>query len=107
MTTYSWLVSYWLYKRGCPNMNFRTPPFILCTKDGALTRFVLFLICYGLCVMSLSNIILYLNYRTLGYSWHAVLSYIVNGVELYLALAALIGMFSLVYVQGPSRSPFS
>lgn len=72
-----------------------------------VTRFVLFLFCYGLCVMSVSNMILYLNYRTLGYSWHAVLLYIVNGAELYLALAALIGMFSVVYGLGPSRSPFS
>lgn len=81
--------------------------FVWCTKDGALTRFVLFLVCYGLCVMSISNMILYLNYRTLGYSWHVVLLYIVNSVELYLALAALIGLFIVVYGLGPSRSPFS
>lgn len=72
-----------------------------------MTRFVLFLFFYGLCVMSVSNMILYLNYRTLGYTWHAVLLYIVHGVELYLLLFAIIGMISVVYGLSPSRSPFS
>lgn len=72
-----------------------------------MTRFVLFLFFYGLSVMSISNMILYLNYRTLGYSWHAVLMYIVNGAELYMLLVAIGGMISVVYGLSPSRSPFS
>lgn len=72
-----------------------------------MTRFVLFLFFYGLCVMSISNIILYLNYRTLGYSWRAVLLYILHGAELYLLLLAVIGMFIVVYGLIPSRSPSS
>ncbi|AWE06441.1 hypothetical protein DCE79_03155 [Lysinibacillus sp. 2017] len=72
-----------------------------------MTRFVLFLFCYGICVMSISNIILYLNYRTLGYSWHAVLLYIFNSAELYMFFGAIIGMFIVVYALSPSRSPFS
>lgn len=77
------------------------------TKDGGLNRFVLFLFSYGICVMSCSNLILYLNYRTLGYSWHAVGWYILSSVELYLAFGALLTMFIVVFAQGPSRSPFS
>lgn len=72
-----------------------------------MTRFVLFLFFYGLSVMSISNMILYLNYRTLGYSWHAVLLYIVHGAELYLLIVAIGGMISVVYGLSPSRSPFS
>lgn len=72
-----------------------------------MTRFVIFLFCYGICAMSISNIILYLNYRTLGYTWHAVLLYILNSAEIYLALGAIIGMFIVVYAPSPSRSPFS
>lgn len=72
-----------------------------------MNRFVLFLFSYGMCVISCSNLILYLNYRTLGYSWTAVLLYILNSVELYIAGGALILMFIVVYGLGPSRFPFS
>lgn len=57
--------------------------------------------------MSISNIILYLNYRTLGYSWRAVMLYILNSAEFYLAIATLGIMFIVVFALTPSRSPFS
>lgn len=82
--------------------------FVQLYKGGYdLTRFVLFLFFYGICVMSISNIIMYLNYRTLGYAWRAVILYILNSVEIYLLCGALCGMFIVVYALSPSRSPFS
>lgn len=80
---------------------------IVVQRMVSIARFVIFLFCYGICVMSLSNIILYLNYRTLGYSWHAVMLYILNSVEMYLALGTLGIMFIVVYGLNPSRSPSS
>ncbi len=70
-------------------------------------RYVVFLISYGLCVMAITNCILYLNYRTLGYSWQAVLSYIINRPEIYLAGICLAIMFIVVYDLIPSRFPSS
>lgn len=70
-------------------------------------RYVLFLISYGLCIMSITQCILYLNYRTLGYSWSAVFKFLLHTTELYLALGSLIVLFSVVYDLGPSRSPSS
>ncbi|MFF5996753.1 hypothetical protein AAGS61_18750 [Lysinibacillus sp. KU-BSD001] len=67
-------------------------------------RFVLFLLSYGLCVASITQCILYLNYRTLGYSWHAVIKFLLQTVELYIALGSLIVMFAVIYDLGISRS---
>lgn len=70
-------------------------------------RYVIFLISYGLCVIAITNCILYLNYRTLGYSWRAVLSYLINRPEIYVAGICLASMFIVVYDLIPSRSPSS
>ncbi len=70
-------------------------------------RYMLFLMSYGLCVMSITQCILYLNYRTLGYSWSAVFNYLLHTTEFYLAIGSLIVLFSVVYDLGPSRSPSS
>ncbi|RQW75482.1 hypothetical protein EBB45_06435 [Lysinibacillus composti] len=70
-------------------------------------RFMVFLISYGICVVSISNLILYLNYRTLGYSWRAVANYMLGTTELYLAIVSLGILFILIFDLIPSRSPFS
>ncbi|RND00618.1 hypothetical protein EC501_04020 [Lysinibacillus halotolerans] len=70
-------------------------------------RFMLFLFSYGICVMSVGNLLLYLNYRTLGYSWSAVWSFIVGTHELYIAIVSLIILFILIFDLIPSRFPFS
>lgn len=70
-------------------------------------RYVLLLVSYGLCVMSVTQCILYLNYRTLGYSWSAVFNFLLHTAEFYLAIGSLIVLFSVVYGLGPSRSPSS
>lgn len=70
-------------------------------------RFVLFLFSYGLCVISVSNLLLFLNYRTLGYSWRAVIIYILGTPELYLMICSLTVLFILIFDLYPSRFPFS
>lgn len=76
-------------------------------KDGVIVRFVLFLFCYGVSVVSISNCILYLNYRTLGYSWSAVGLFLLNTYEPYIAVAALCVLFIVVFDLNPWRSPSS
>ena len=70
-------------------------------------RFMVFLFSYGICVMSVGNLLLYLNYRTLGYSWQAVWSFIKTTHELYLAIGSIVVLFILIFDLIPSRSPFS
>ncbi|MDI7742864.1 hypothetical protein QMK38_12700 [Lysinibacillus fusiformis] len=70
-------------------------------------RFMLFLFSYGICVMSVGNLLLYLNYRSLGYSWSAVWAFIAGTNELYLAIGSIVILFILIFDLSPSRFPFS
>ena len=72
-----------------------------------MTRFFLFLFSYGLCVMNISHLILYLNYRTLGYSWRVVFMFLLQTVEFYVALGAFIILIIVVFDLNPLRSPSS
>lgn len=72
-----------------------------------MLRYILFLVSYGFTVIAFSNCILYLNYRTLGYSWVAVLTFIVQTAEFYIGVCSLIVLFIVVYDLAPLRSPFS
>ena len=76
-------------------------------KDVFLTRVVLFFISYGLFVISITQCILYLNYRTLGYSWYAVIRFILQTTELYIALGSILIMISVIYSFDLSRSSSS
>lgn len=71
-----------------------------------MTRFFLFLISYGVCVISVSNVLLYLNYRTLGYSWEAVISFILSSHELYIAIGSFFILFIVIFDLIPWRFPF-
>lgn len=71
-----------------------------------LFRFMMFLFSYGICVISVTNLLLYLNYRTLGYSWSAVLFFIVRSHEFYLMIISLVIIFLLIFGLFPSRFPF-
>ncbi|GLC87745.1 hypothetical protein [Lysinibacillus piscis] len=59
-------------------------------------RFFLFLISYGFMILSLGNLVLYLNYRTLGYSWIAVLRFMTQTTEFYIAVGACIVLCAIV-----------
>lgn len=72
-----------------------------------MTRFFLFLISYGLLVISTSQMIIYLNYRTIGYKWDAVLYYIVRTPDFMILIVSAVTMVIIVFFRGPLRSPFS
>ena len=72
-----------------------------------MVRYMIFLISYGFTVLSFSNCILYLNYRTLGYSWSAVISFIVQTTEFYIGIVSFIVLLIVVYDLTPLRPPFS
>lgn len=72
-----------------------------------MIRYMLLLISYGFTVLAFSNCILYLNYRTLGYSWAAVFSFIVKTAEFYIGIGSLIVLLIVVYDLAPLRSPSS
>ncbi|AVK98300.1 hypothetical protein FCT18_18585 [Lysinibacillus sphaericus] len=59
-------------------------------------RLFIFLMSYGLMILSIGNLILYLNYRTLGYSWSVVLKFIMHTTEFYIAIGACIVLCSVV-----------
>lgn len=64
----------------------------------------MFLLSYGLLILSIGNMILYLNYRTLGYSWTVVFKFLLNTTEFYIALGACIILCSVVIDFGFDRT---
>lgn len=64
----------------------------------------MFLLSYGLLILSIGNMILYLNYRTLGYSWAVVFKFLLHTTEFYMALGACIILCSVVIDFGFDRS---
>jgi len=69
-----------------------------------LFRLFLFLMSYGLMILSIGNLILYLNYRTLGYSWSVVFKFIFHTTEFYMAIGACIVLCSVVLDVGFDRT---
>jgi len=59
-------------------------------------RLFLFLMSYGLLILSVGNLILYLNYRTLGYSWIVVFKFMMHTTEFYIALGSAIVLGAIV-----------
>lgn len=72
-----------------------------------MLRFVIFLISYGCTVVAFSHCILYLNYRTLGYSWKVVLTFITQTTEFYIGIVSFAVLLSAMYALDPLRSPSS
>lgn len=71
-----------------------------------MTRFFLFLISYGLLVVSISHVILYFNYRTLGYEWNQIFYFIVRTTEFALLVVSAVTLIIVVAYRAPSRAPF-
>lgn len=71
-----------------------------------MTRLFLFLISYGLVVISTTQIIFYLNYRSLGYEWRQVFFFIVRTGDFALLVVSVIILTFTVAYRAPSRSPF-
>jgi hypothetical protein len=72
-----------------------------------MTRIFLFLISYGLIVVTVSNIILYFNYRSLGYGWYQIFYFIIHTADFALLVISTIMIILTVYVRVPSRLPSS
>lgn len=70
-------------------------------------RFLLFLISYGLLVISSAQLIIYLNYRSLGYDWDAVFYYIIRTADFTIFVTSAIILMIIVFFRGPFGSPFS
>lgn len=71
-----------------------------------MTRLFLFLISYGLIVVTVSNMILYINYKSLGYEWRQIIYFIMHTADFILFVLAAITLVLTVYVRVPSRLPF-
>ncbi len=72
-----------------------------------MTRLFLFLISYGLIVVTVSNMIFYFNYRALGYEWQQIFYYILHTADFMLFVLAVLVLILTVYVRVPSRLPSS
>lgn len=70
-----------------------------------MTRFLLFLISYGLMVVTITQMIFYLNYRSVGYSWNEVFSYILQTPDFKLFVISSICFTCVVFFPSPSRLP--
>jgi hypothetical protein len=77
------------------------------SRRDYIFRLTIFLVTYFITALSLTNCILYLNYRTLGYSWVAVTKFIMQTGAFYISVIGLIILFIIVYDLIPLRSPSS
>jgi hypothetical protein len=72
-----------------------------------MTRLLLFLISYGLIVITVSNMVFYFNYKSLGYEWDQIFYFILHTVDFALFVISAITIILTVYVRVPSRLPTS
>ena len=65
-----------------------------------LFRIFLFLIGFGLTVIGLTYIILFLNYLTIGYTFEEYVNFIIRQFECYYVLIGLIIMIFCIFIPG-------
>ncbi|MET3575662.1 hypothetical protein ACFFIY_08270 [Bhargavaea ullalensis] len=70
-----------------------------------MNRIFLFLFSYGLCVITMSHLVLFLNYRALGHSWESVFRYIVSTLDFKIMVVALAVLLLTVSGRAPLRLP--
>lgn len=73
----------------------------------AITRFFIFLLSYGILVVSISHIVFYFNYRSLGYEWNQIFYFIIRTADFTMFVISAVTLFLTVSYRGPSRAPFS
>lgn len=74
-------------------------------RTRPMNRIFLFLVSYGLCVITMSHLVLFLNYRALGHSWETVFRYILSTPDFKLMVLSLVVLIFCVSGRGPSRIP--
>ncbi|KMY29238.1 hypothetical protein ACZ11_19200 [Lysinibacillus xylanilyticus] len=67
-------------------------------------RLFLFLMSYGLLILSVGNLILYLNYRTLGYTWLVVFKFMAQTSAFYLAIGSAVVLCAVVLDLGYDKT---
>ncbi|MGE7945763.1 hypothetical protein [Lysinibacillus sp. NPDC093688] len=67
-------------------------------------RLFLFLMSYGLLILSVGNLILYLNYRTLGYTWIVVFKFMAQTTAFYVAIGSAIVLCAVVFDLGYDKT---
>jgi len=65
-----------------------------------MTRIFLFLISFGLIIISLSNIILYMNLLTIGYNFTDYVKFITSKSELYIFIVSLVVLVLTLCIKG-------
>lgn len=68
-----------------------------------LFRIFLFLIGFGLTVIGLTYIILFLNYLTIGYTFEEYVNFIIRQFECYYVLIGLIIMLFCIFIPGGKK----
>ncbi|SER63304.1 hypothetical protein SAMN05518872_101423 [Psychrobacillus sp. OK032] len=68
-------------------------------------RILLFLISYGIAVISCSHLVLFLNFLSLGYSLSSVLVYMLQTKEFIMLCASFVALTIIVFFRGPLRLP--
>jgi len=59
---------------------------------------------YGLLILSAGNLILYLNYRTLGYSWLVVFKFMAHTSAFYMVIGSAIVLCAVVLDLGYDKT---
>lgn len=71
-----------------------------------MTRFLLFIFCYSVIVVTIANMIFYFNYTSLGYDAVQIICFIVQSADFMAFILSVIVLLFIVYVPSPSRPPF-
>lgn len=72
-----------------------------------MTRLFLFLMSYGLLVITITHMIFYFNYRSLGYEWKQIFHFIIRTADFTLFVLSALTLILTVGVRAPSRIPSS
>jgi len=59
---------------------------------------------YGLLILSVGNLILYLNYRTLGYTWIVVFKFMAQTTAFYVAIGSAVVLCAVVFDLGYDKA---
>lgn len=70
-----------------------------------VTRFFVFVCSYCVIVVTLANLLFYLNYSALGYDYRQILIFILQSTDFMMLVVAVILLLLTVCVPSPSRPP--
>lgn len=68
-----------------------------------MLKFMFFLIGFGFSIIGFSYIITYLNYLTIGYTWHEYFKLILTKPECLLSIIGIIMLFITIFTRRDKR----